>query len=93
MTKFVFKLYITGFTSRSERAIHNLNRICEEAFDGACELLVIDVLERPQLAENDRIMATPTLIKEQPGPARRVIGDLSNRKQVLAGLGITPELL
>jgi len=59
--KYVLKLYVTGQTPRSQRAIANLRRLCEEELDGAYEMVVIDVLERPQLAEDEKILATPTL--------------------------------
>jgi circadian clock protein KaiB len=86
MDKYRLKLFITGQTSRSSRAIANLRRICEDALGTEYELNIIDVLERPQLAEDERILATPTLIKEFPLPVRRIIGDLSDTSQVLQGL-------
>ncbi|QQS53378.1 MAG: circadian clock protein KaiB [Candidatus Competibacteraceae bacterium] len=90
MDKFVLKLYITGHTPQSERAISNLRRICEAELKSQFEMQVIDVLEHPQLAENDRIIATPTLIKSLPPPLRRIIGDLSDSERVLLGLDLTP---
>jgi circadian clock protein KaiB len=90
MNKFVLKLYITGRTARSETAIENLKELLEKELAGEYELVVIDVLEKPQLAEDERILATPTLIKELPAPIRRIIGDLSNRDQVLLGLDLRP---
>ena len=86
MSTLTLKLYITGLTSKSERAIRNLRRICEEDLAGRCSLQIIDVLELPQVAEQDKILATPTLIKELPPPVKRVIGDLSDKAQVLHGL-------
>jgi circadian clock protein KaiB len=86
--KILLRLYITGLTPKSERAIANMHRICEEELGGLYELLVIDVLEHPQLAEDEKILATPTLIKELPPPLRRVIGDLSDTERVLLGLDI-----
>lgn len=86
MDKYQLKLFVTGQTLRSSRAIINLRRICEEELGTGYELDVIDVLERPQLAEEERILATPTLIKKFPLPVRRIIGDLSDTKQVLLGL-------
>ena len=71
-------------------AISNLKRICEEELRGEYELQVIDVLEQPQLAEDERILATPTLIKQLPPPLRRVIGDLSDKDKVLLGLEVQP---
>ena len=88
MNKFVLKLYITGQTPKSERAIANMRRICEQELNGQYELVVIDVLERPQLAEDEKILATPTLIKELPPPLNRVIGDLSDTEKVLLGLDL-----
>lgn len=86
MNKYLLKLFISGQTVRSSRAIANLRRICEEALGTEYELIVIDVLERPEAAEEEKILATPTLIKEFPPPVRRIIGDLSDTKQVLLGL-------
>ena len=91
MTKHILKLYITGHTARSETAIANLRRIFEGEFADQYELIVIDVLEQPQLAEDERILATPTLIKELLEPIRRIIGDLSDRDQVLLGLDLRPQ--
>ena len=88
MPKFLLKLYVTGQTPKSERTIANLRRICEEELKGQYELRIIDVLERPQLAEDDKILATPTLTKELPPPLRRVIGDMSDIDKVLLGLDI-----
>lgn len=84
------KLYITGRSPRAELAIANLRRLCTEELEGRYEIEIIDVLEHPQLAEDDRILATPTLIKQLPLPLRRVIGDLSNRDKVLLGLDVRP---
>ncbi len=89
MTKVNLKLYITGHTSRSERAIANLRQICEVELAGQYELAVIDILERPQLAEDEKIMATPTLIRDLPKPMRRIIGDLSDVEKVLLGLDLS----
>lgn len=87
MNKYMLKLFITGQTLRSAQAITNLNRICEKELAGMdCQVTIIDVLERPQLAEEEKILATPTLIRELPLPVRRIIGDLSDTKQVLLGL-------
>jgi circadian clock protein KaiB len=88
MNKFVLKLYITGRTPRSEVAISNLRKLCEQDLSGQYEMIIIDVLERPQLAEDEKIIATPTLIKELPPPLRRIIGDLSDKEKVLLGLDL-----
>ena len=86
--KFLLKLFVTGQTPRSEYAIENLRRICEEEFQNEYELIVVDVLQRPQLAEDEKILATPTVIKELPPPLRRIIGDLSDKEKVLLGLDL-----
>src|SRR5436309_12639118 len=86
--KYLLKLYVTGQTPRSQRAVANLRRICEEELHGQYELVIIDVLERPQLAEDEKILATPTLVKELPIPIRRIIGDLSDTERVLLGLDL-----
>lgn len=88
MDKYRLKLYITGQTSRSQQAIDNLRDLLEKEFPGQYELQVIDVLEQPQLAEEHKVMATPTLIRDLPPPVRRVIGDLSDRHKVLLGLDL-----
>ena len=83
-----FKLYITGQTPRSVRAIANLRRLCGETLGDDCEIIVVDVLEQPHLAEEDHVLVTPTLIKELPPPTRRVLGDLTDTEQVLWGLQV-----
>lgn len=89
MSHFVLKLYIAGRTPRTERAIASIEELCQSGdLEGEYELVVVDVLERPQLAENEKILATPTLVKELPPPLRRVVGDLSDRERVLVGLDI-----
>ncbi len=88
MAKYELKLYVTGKTSRSELAINNLKQICQDGLKDNYELKVIDVLESPQLAEDDKILATPTLIKNLPPPIRRIIGDLSDTEKVLLGLDL-----
>jgi circadian clock protein KaiB len=90
MSTYVIKLYVTGQTPRSGRAIDNLRRLCEEELQGQYDLVVIDVLERPQLAEDEKILATPTVVKELPLPIRRIIGDLSDSERVLLGLDLHP---
>lgn len=87
--RFVLKLFITGRTERSENAITTLRQICRETLSNRYELLIIDVLEHPDLAEEDRILATPTVIKELPPPMRTIIGDLSEKERVLLGLNLT----
>jgi circadian clock protein KaiB len=88
MSEIRLTLYVTGRTSRSERAIYNLQRIAQETSMDDCELSVVDVLEQPHLAEEERIIATPTLVKSSPPPVRRIIGDLSDIEEVALRLGL-----
>lgn len=88
MSRYLLKLYVTGNTPRTMRAIANLQDICEKELGGNYRMMVVDVLERPQLAEDERILATPTLIKQLPPPLQRVIGDLSDTEKVLLGLDL-----
>ena len=81
-------LYICGKTARSERAIRNLRNIVNNDLGEDYELNVIDVLEYPEKAEEEKILATPTLVKKLPPPIRRIIGDLSNKDKVFFGLNI-----
>ena len=91
MSTFVLRLFVTGKTPRAEVAIANIRRICDEELKGQYRLDVIDVLEHPELAEQEKILATPTLIKQLPPPLRRVIGDLTNKEKVLYGLAVRSE--
>lgn len=88
---YLLKLYVLGKTAKAERAVSNLREICEHQLGGAYELQIIDVLENPQLAEDEKILATPTLIKQLPPPLRRVIGDMSDKDKVLLGLEVHPD--
>jgi circadian clock protein KaiB len=91
MKKYLLKLYITGNTPRSQRAIANLFRICHEELQDQYQVKIIDVLEQPQLAEDEKILVTPTLIKQLPPPLQRIIGDMSNVEMVLLGLDLLPK--
>jgi len=84
--EYTLKLYVAGMTARAENALNNLRRICEAQLGDNYKLVVIDVLEHPQLAEEEKILATPTLVRAAPSPQRRMIGDLSDEKLVLNGL-------
>ncbi len=88
-TKFLLKLYVTGQTANSRRAIENLKSVLETELKGIYTLKIIDVLKYPNLAEEDKILATPTLTKVLPPPVRKIIGDLSDKKKVLLGLDLT----
>ena len=89
----LLKLYVAGNTPNSMRALKTLRNILETEFRGVYALKVIDVLKNPQLAEEDKILATPTLAKILPPPVRRIIGDLSDRERVLIGLDLLYEEL
>lgn len=88
---YVLKLYVAGNTPNSVRALKILKNILEQDFQGVYALKVIDVLKNPQLAEEDKILATPTLSKVLPPPVRKIIGDLSDREKVLIGLDLLYE--
>ncbi|MCH4903250.1 circadian clock protein KaiB [Cylindrospermopsis raciborskii CHAB3438] len=90
---YVLKLYVAGNTPNSVRALSTLKNILEKEFEGVYALKVIDVLKSPQLAEEDKILATPTLSKILPPPVRKIIGDLSDRERVLIGLDLLYEEL
>ena len=85
---YILKLYVAGNTANSMRALKTLRNILDTEFQGVYALKVIDVLQNPQLAEEDKILATPTLAKILPPPVRRIIGDLSDREKVLIGLDL-----
>ena len=82
------RLYVAGQTPRSVAAIGNLERICHEHLEGRYDLEVIDLLKNPRLARDHQILAVPTLVRQIPDPARKIIGDLSNVERVLVGLEI-----
>ena len=85
-----FRLYVAGQTPKSITAFTNLKRICEEHLPGRYRIQVIDLTTAPHLAQDDQIVALPTLIRQLPVPVRRVIGDLSNAERVLIGLDLSP---
>lgn len=84
------RLYITPRTTNSQRAISNLEALCQEDLPVRLEVEVIDVTEQPGMAERDKILATPTLVRRAPGPVRKIIGDLSDRDRVLLSLDLQP---
>ena len=86
--RYVLKLYVTGATARSLRAITNIKAICEQYLKGRYDLEVVDIYRRPALLRKDQIVAVPTLIKKLPVPLRLLVGDLSRTEQVLQGLGL-----
>ena len=86
--RYVLRLYVTGMTSRSARAVKNLRAICDEYLEGRYDLEVVDIYQQPVLVKGEQIIAAPTLIKKLPLPMRRIIGDMSNRDRVLVGLDL-----
>lgn len=84
------RLYVAGKTPKSVTALSNLEKYCETYLKGLYQIEVIDLLEKPQLAEGDQIFAIPTLVRKVPEPMRKIIGDLSNEEKVLVGLDIRP---
>jgi circadian clock protein KaiB len=89
--RYALRLYVTGLTPRSTRAIGNIKQICEEYLKGRYDLEVIDIYQQPVLAEGDQIIAVPTLIKKLPPPLRQIIGDLSDLERTLIGLDLKPK--
>ena len=86
--KYVLKLYITGMTHRSQEALRNIKKICEDHLGNNYDLEVIDIYQQPILAKGDQIIAVPTLVKKLPAPLRRLIGDLSQEDRILVGLDL-----
>lgn len=93
MINYSFMLYIAGQTARSQAAVSNLRFLCESHLPSRYEIEVIDAVERPDLAEEARILATPTVIRIEPQPQLRVIGDLSDHGRAAAVLGLPGDLL
>jgi circadian clock protein KaiB len=88
---FVLRLYITGTTARSKRAVENIRKLCERHLKGRYDLEVVDVYQQPELAAREQLYAAPTLIKKLPLPLRRLVGDMSDHDRVLAGLDLQPD--
>jgi circadian clock protein KaiB len=86
--RYVLRLYVTGMTARSARAIENLQAICDEYLHGRCDLDIVDIYQQPHLTRGDQVIAAPTLIKKLPLPVRRLVGDLSNRERVVRALDL-----
>jgi len=89
--KWNLRLYVAGQTPKSIVALANLKRICDQHLEGQYKVEVIDLMENPQLAQRDQIVAIPTLVRELPTPLKRIIGDLSNTDRVLVGLDVIPQ--
>jgi len=87
---FLLRLYVAGQTPKSLTALANLKKICEEHLGNKYHLEVIDLLQDPQLAQGDQILAIPTLVRKLPPPLKRIISDLSNTEKVIVGLDLRP---
>jgi circadian clock protein KaiB len=85
------RLYIAGRTPKSITAFENLKKICEEHLQGQYHIEIIDLVQQPQLAKGDQILAVPTLVRLLPEPIKKIIGDLSNTERVLVGLDLRPQ--
>jgi len=86
--RYVLRLFVTGTTPHSSRAIVNIRKICEEHLQGRYDLEIVDISRNAKLAEGEQIIAAPTLIKKLPLPLRRFIGDMSQTKRILLGLDL-----
>ena len=86
--KYVLRLYVAGTRTCSVRAVANIKRICECYLPGRYRLDVVDLYQQPARAKEDNVVAAPTLVRTEPGPICRIVGDLSDERRVLAGLGI-----
>ncbi len=84
----MLRLFVTGSSQRAARAIDAVQSICKEYLGNCVQIEIIDVLEQPDRAESERILATPTLIRQSPGPPRRVIGDLTDASRIIQLLGL-----
>ncbi len=87
----LLRLYVAGMTPQSRRAVANIKQICEDHLAGQYRIEIVDLLENPQLAAGDQILAIPTLVRHLPPPVRKIIGDLSNTERVLVGLDLRPQ--
>lgn len=86
--RWVLRLYVAGMTPAAKSAVANIKTVCEAHLESQYSLEVIDLLERPALAEGDQILAVPTLVRELPSPLRKIIGDLSNQEKLLVDLDL-----
>ena len=87
---YLLRLYVAGQTPKCIRAFNNLKRICDEYLSGQYHIEMVDLLQNPQLARGDQILAVPTLVRRLPEPIKKIIGDLSNTERVLVGLDLRP---
>jgi circadian clock protein KaiB len=85
---YLLRLFVTGSTPKSSRAIQNIRALCEERLHGRYDLEVVDIYQHPEQATPEQIVVTPTLVKKLPLPFRKIIGDLSDKERVLVGLNL-----
>jgi circadian clock protein KaiB len=90
--KFIFRLFVTGTSPNSAKAILNTQKICKDYLENNFELEIIDIYQQPELAQPEQLYGAPLLIKKLPLPERRFIGDMSDTKKILSGLGLGQEL-
>jgi circadian clock protein KaiB len=88
---YVLKLYVSGMTPSSIRAVQNIRKICQEHLKGRFELEIIDIYQQPELGKQEQIIAVPTLLKKLPKPLQQFIGDLSDMERILVGLNLKPK--
>ena len=91
--RFILRLFVTGMTPRSTRAIRAVRKLCELRLKDRFELEIVDVYQQPQMIQGEQIFATPTLIKYEPAPLRRIIGDMTDTHRLCFGLGLSYEAL
>jgi circadian clock protein KaiB len=89
--RYVLRLFVTGMTPRSTRAIHAVRTLCEQRLKDRFELEIVDVYQQPQKIQDEQVLATPTLIKYEPAPLRRIIGDMTDTNRLCFGLGLAYE--
>ena len=88
--RYLLRLFVTGSTPRSTRAIQNIRALCEEKLSGRYQLEVIDIYQHPEWVKPDQVVVAPTLVKKLPVPVRKIVGDLSDKDRVLVGLDLVP---
>ncbi len=88
----ILRLYVSGMTARSQRAIDQIQQLCAQYLAGRHELQVIDIYQQPELAKEQQIIAAPTLVKKFPLPLRKIVGEMADPGRILLVLGVTPEL-
>jgi circadian clock protein KaiB len=88
---YILKLFVSGMTSSSIKAVQNIRKICQEHLKGRFELEIIDIYQHPELVKHEKIIAVPTLLKKLPKPLQQFLGDLSDTEKILVGLDLKPK--